>query len=78
MQFRDQRGFEQQVCQAFTAMPWGLGKAALGKLVMRVARDFAYLRCPQSQGDGMPCPELEPDCATCQGWVARLQQLAEH
>ncbi|MGQ9752701.1 MAG: hypothetical protein ACUVRE_08730 [Thermoanaerobaculaceae bacterium] len=77
MQIRDERGFELQVCQAFASMPWGPGKVVLGELVIRIAQDSEYLRCPQSQGDGMPCPELEPDCATCQGWVARLQKLAE-
>lgn len=78
MQFRDERAFEQQVCQAFAAMPWGSEKVLLGELVIRIARHLEYLRCPQSQGDGMPCPELEPDCATCQSWLARLPKLAEH
>lgn len=78
MQFKDQRDFELQVWQAFAAMPWSPEKVALGELVIRVARNLEYFHCPQSQGDGMPCPELEPDCATCEGWVARLQQLTKH
>lgn len=77
MQFRDERGYELQVCQAFASMPWGPGKVVLGQLVIRMARDFENFRCPQNQADGMPCQELEPDCATCQGWVDRLQKLAE-
>lgn len=66
---------ELEVVQAFLAMPPCPAKDALGHLVLQVASQLERAGCAQAQADGLPCPDLEPDCATCSGLEQRLRQF---
>lgn len=76
MSWQDNASFENQVVRAFLAMPEGAVKQALGQLVLRLASELADCRCPEAQADGVPCQEPTLDCATCRGWLERLQSWA--
>lgn len=66
---------EQEVVRAFLAMPPCPVKEALGLLILYVASQIESAGCAQAQADGLPCPDLEPDCPTCSGLEQRLRQF---
>jgi len=67
--------FDRSVVRAFYTMPDCSLRQALGELVLHLARTVTEAGCGRAQADGFPCPELEPDCATCRQLEAAIRKL---
>ncbi len=68
------QALEARVRAAFEAMPACELKRALGELVVAWAYHLQHVRCFESQADGAPCQDVEPDCVSCLGLPEALQR----